>query len=223
LVIAFLFKRIGTISGTPTAAGTATVQVTAKDASGKARTDEFTVTIEASSTPVDAKPTAVALTGTIVSSLAEDTVTTNSVKIADIAVTDDGQGTYALGVSGADASFFEIVDGGAGNDVISAGGTTRDDSTSTQDILDGGPGINILNGHAGNDYYVLRLDATKPADGADPTDYDVVTNFNNNKTDRLNNREVDRLQVEQPEGATYIVDSNNNTQIIDANGNVIVR
>ena len=88
-----MFKRIGTISGTPSAAGTATVQVTAKDASGKARTDEFTVTIEASSTPVDAKPTAVALTGTIVSSLAEDTVTTNSVKIADIAVTDDGQGT----------------------------------------------------------------------------------------------------------------------------------
>ena len=70
--------------------------MTAKDASGKARTDEFTVTIDASSTPVDAKPTAVALTGTIVSSLAEDTVTTNSVKIADIAVTDDGQGTYAL-------------------------------------------------------------------------------------------------------------------------------
>lgn len=53
-----MFKRIGTISGTPSAAGTATVQVTAKDASGKARTDEFTVTIEASSTPVDAKPTA---------------------------------------------------------------------------------------------------------------------------------------------------------------------
>ena len=88
-----MFKRIGTISGTPSAAGTATVQVTAKDANGKARTDEFTVTIEASSTPVDAKPTAVALTGTIVSSLAEDTVTTNSVKIAVIAVTDDGQGT----------------------------------------------------------------------------------------------------------------------------------
>jgi hypothetical protein len=56
-------------------------------------------------------PTAVTLTP-VVTSLAENADTATRIKIADIAVTDDGLGTNVLGLTGADAALFEI-DAGA--------------------------------------------------------------------------------------------------------------
>ncbi|MDA0184079.1 SdiA-regulated domain-containing protein [Solirubrobacter phytolaccae] len=52
----------------------------------------------------NAAPTAVALTNTVTSVSS----TATRVKVADVTVTDDGQGTNVLGVTGADASFFEL-------------------------------------------------------------------------------------------------------------------
>ena len=53
-------------------------------------------------------PTAVALTNKV-DSLSEDADTTSATKIADIVVTDDGEGTNTLSVSGTDAASFEVV------------------------------------------------------------------------------------------------------------------
>ena len=53
-------------------------------------------------------PTAVTLSNTV-STIAEDASTASRVKVADIAVTDDGRGTNSLALSGADASKFELV------------------------------------------------------------------------------------------------------------------
>jgi len=57
--------------------------------------------------PVNAAPTAIALTNTV-TTLAENTSTTTRIKVADISVTDDGLGTNVLSLSGADASLFEL-------------------------------------------------------------------------------------------------------------------
>ena len=43
--------------------------------------------------------------------LAEDTDTSTRIKVADIVITDDGLGTSALSLSGADAALFEVVGG----------------------------------------------------------------------------------------------------------------
>lgn len=55
-------------------------------------------------------PTKVALNGAL-SSITEGVTTSARIKVADIAVTDDGEGANALSVTGADSAFFEIVDG----------------------------------------------------------------------------------------------------------------
>ena len=53
-------------------------------------------------------PTAVALNNTV-TSIAEVTPTTSAIKVADITVTDDGQGTNSLNISGTDAIYFQIT------------------------------------------------------------------------------------------------------------------
>ena len=53
-------------------------------------------------------PTAITLTN-VVSTLPETTSTATRIKLADIGVTDDGVGTNALGLAGANAALFEIV------------------------------------------------------------------------------------------------------------------
>ena len=53
-------------------------------------------------------PTAIALTNTT-NSVLENSNTTSAVKISDILVTDDGLGTNNISLSGADASFFQII------------------------------------------------------------------------------------------------------------------
>jgi hypothetical protein len=52
-------------------------------------------------------PTAVNLANTV-TTLAENTSTVTRIKVADISVTDDAQGTNVLSLSGTDTSFFEI-------------------------------------------------------------------------------------------------------------------
>ncbi|WP_243033349.1 hypothetical protein, partial [Vibrio cincinnatiensis] len=42
-------------------------------------------------------------------SLAENTDTTNPLKVADIAITDDGLGSNDISLSGIDAAFFEVI------------------------------------------------------------------------------------------------------------------
>jgi uncharacterized protein YjiK len=63
--------------------------------------------VYAPSTGANQAPTAVALTNQV-TSIAEGTSTATRVKVADVAVTDDGVGTNNLSVTGADAAFFEL-------------------------------------------------------------------------------------------------------------------
>ncbi|MFB2892388.1 SdiA-regulated domain-containing protein [Aerosakkonemataceae cyanobacterium BLCC-F50] len=56
---------------------------------------------------VNQAPTAVSLANTL-TSVVENTSSATRLKVADISVTDDGLGTNVLGLSGTDASFFEI-------------------------------------------------------------------------------------------------------------------
>jgi VCBS repeat-containing protein len=59
------------------------------------------------STSPNAAPTAVSLTNPL-GSILENTDTTARIKVADIAITDDGQGTNHLSLTGADAALFEV-------------------------------------------------------------------------------------------------------------------
>jgi uncharacterized protein YjiK len=63
--------------------------------------------VYAPSTATNQAPTAVALTHQV-TSVAENTSTVSRLKVADVAVTDDGLGTNNLTVSGPDASSFEV-------------------------------------------------------------------------------------------------------------------
>lgn len=93
---------------------------------GLSRTDYFNfipghqVTVAA---PTNNPPT-VSLTNAI--SLPENTDTTSSVKVADIVITDDGQGTNTLGLSGPDAASFVIING---NELHVKSGTSLDFET----------------------------------------------------------------------------------------------
>ncbi len=62
-------------------------------------------------TDVNEVPTAIVLQNTT-TSLQENTSTVTATKVADIVVTDDALGTNTFSLSGADASSFEIVNGG---------------------------------------------------------------------------------------------------------------
>ncbi|MBD2303749.1 Ig-like domain-containing protein [Nostoc sp. FACHB-190] len=57
--------------------------------------------------PANQAPTAVTFNNTV-TSINENTNTTNRIKVADISITDDGRGTNNLSLTGTDASFFEI-------------------------------------------------------------------------------------------------------------------
>ena len=70
--------------------------------------DDFEA-LSISITDVNAAPT-LALAGTI-TSLAENIDTSSRVKVADITISDDGEGSNGLGLSGDDAALFEIFDG----------------------------------------------------------------------------------------------------------------
>ncbi len=83
--------------------------------------------------PNDTAPT-VALTNAVVS-IPEDTDLSTSVKVADIAVTDDGLSTVALALSGDDAGLFEIVDNGGALELhLSAGAALDFETNGTLDV-----------------------------------------------------------------------------------------
>ncbi len=80
--------------------GTATITILDNDASNMA-------------------PTAIALTNTV-ATISEAANTASNIRVADITVTDDGQGTNTFGVTGTDAAFFTV----AGNSLYLKAGTT---------------------------------------------------------------------------------------------------
>ena len=81
---------------------------------------------------VNGAPTAVTLTPAVLA-LPEDVDTAaGSVKVADIAVTDDGIGTNDLTVTGADSALFEIVDGAAGPELHLVQGAALDFEAAAQ-------------------------------------------------------------------------------------------
>ncbi|BDI15504.1 hypothetical protein ANSO36C_13060 [Nostoc cf. commune SO-36] len=71
-------------------------------------------------------PVAVSLANTV-TSLSESTSTATPLKVANIIVSDDALGTNTLGLTGADANFFEIT----GNALFLKAGTTLDFETKT--------------------------------------------------------------------------------------------
>ncbi len=88
-------------------APTHTIMVKVTDAHGASRTESLLIHV----TDVNEAPSAVhvfADDGTGSSTIAEDASTAAHVKVATIAVIDDGGGTNVLSLTGADQSFFEI-------------------------------------------------------------------------------------------------------------------
>ena len=63
--------------------------------------------IDLNEAPINNPPTAVILSNTV-TALAENSNTAGGIKVADISITDDGQGTNVLSLSGTDATSFEI-------------------------------------------------------------------------------------------------------------------
>ncbi|MDX2287194.1 MAG: malectin domain-containing carbohydrate-binding protein, partial [Hyphomicrobiaceae bacterium] len=96
----------------------------AADVTFVAQLDSLTI-IEGDGTvaPVNQAPTAVTLTN-VVTGIAESTSV--ATKVADIVVTDDGQGTNVLALTGADAGLFEIV----GTQLFLKAGQTLDATTN---------------------------------------------------------------------------------------------
>ncbi|OYW78120.1 MAG: hypothetical protein B7Z37_01215 [Verrucomicrobia bacterium 12-59-8] len=85
-----------------------------------------TATVTITDNDVNLPPTAVALGNTVIS-LPDDTSTASNVRVADITVTDDGQGTNTLGLTGTDASFFQIT----GSSLYLKSGTTLNAATKS--------------------------------------------------------------------------------------------
>lgn len=105
-----LYLKAGTALDFETKASYA-VAVTVDDPDQGGTPDATSATYTLAVADVNEAPTAVVLTNTTVA-IDENTATASHVKVADIAVTDDALGTNTLGLTGADAAFFEI-DGGA--------------------------------------------------------------------------------------------------------------
>ncbi len=82
-------------------------------------------------TDVNEAPTAVTLDNQV-TSIAENTDTTSSTKVADISVTDDALGTNDLSLTGADADKFEIVDNGGSFELHLKAGVTLDHEADGQ-------------------------------------------------------------------------------------------
>jgi uncharacterized protein YjiK/2',3'-cyclic-nucleotide 2'-phosphodiesterase (5'-nucleotidase family) len=82
--------------------------------------------VYAPSVAANKAPTALALNNKL-TSIVENTSTATSIKVADIAVTDDALGTNILSLTGADAGFFEVT----GNVLSIKAGTKLDFETKT--------------------------------------------------------------------------------------------
>ncbi|MEB3119729.1 MAG: phytase, partial [Snowella sp.] len=82
--------------------------------------------IDLNEAPINNPPTAVVLSNKV-TELAENTNTAGGIKVAGISITDDGQGTNVLSLSGADATSFEIR-----NDELFFIGNSPDFETKTK-------------------------------------------------------------------------------------------
>ncbi|BAY07756.1 SdiA-regulated domain-containing protein [Calothrix sp. NIES-2098] len=103
-------------------------------------------------------PTAIALKNQV-NAIAENTSTTTRIKVADIAITDDGLGTNNLTVTGSDANFFEVDSTG----LYIKAGTVLDYETKTS--------------------YSININVDDPSVGSNP---DVSTPYTLNITDVVN-------------------------------------
>ena len=92
------------------------ISITATDAVGASRLETMTLTT------LDPNTAPVLSVTTIANSAFENTVLNSALRVASIAVSDDGFGTNALSLSGADAALFELV----GNDLYLRAGTVLD-------------------------------------------------------------------------------------------------
>jgi ELWxxDGT repeat protein/predicted outer membrane repeat protein len=98
------------------------IRVESTDSGGLSVAKNFTITV----TDVN-EPPSVSLTNTT-TTLAENTDTTGRIKVADIVVSDDGQGMNVLSLAGADAAMFELE----GNTLYLRAGTLLDYQTNRQ-------------------------------------------------------------------------------------------
>ena len=94
-------------------------------------TPDATQSFSLSVTDENEAPTAVSLDNQV-TSIAENTDTSSSTKVADISVTDDALGTNDLSLSGADADKFEIVDNGGSFELHLKAGVTLDHEADDQ-------------------------------------------------------------------------------------------
>ncbi|MDB9527400.1 PQQ-dependent sugar dehydrogenase [Oscillatoria sp. CS-180] len=125
-----LFLRAGTILDAD-ANASLDVEVQVDDAS-VGTTPDGTAALAISVTAASGNQVPSVVLNNSLTSLAEDTDLTTALKVADIVVTDDGQGTNVLSLTGADESLFEIM----GTELFLKAGTTLDATTnSSLDIL----------------------------------------------------------------------------------------
>ncbi|MDZ8054512.1 MAG: SdiA-regulated domain-containing protein [Aulosira sp. ZfuVER01] len=103
-------------------------------------------------------PTAIALKNQV-NAIAENTSTTTRIKVADIAITDDGLGSNNLTVTGSDANFFEVDSTG----LYIKAGTVLDYETKTS--------------------YSININVDDPTVGSNP---DATTPYTLNVTDVVN-------------------------------------
>ena len=94
-------------------------------------TPDATQSFSLSVTDENEAPTAVTLDNQV-TSIAENTDTSSSTKVADISVTDDALGTNDLSLTGADADKFEIVDNGGSFELHLKAGVTLDHEADDQ-------------------------------------------------------------------------------------------
>ena len=82
-------------------------QITVRVSDGELTTDKaITVSVQ----DVNAAPTDVAITGAT-TAIDENTSTASAISLGTVSITDDGEGTNSVTLTGADAASFEIVDG----------------------------------------------------------------------------------------------------------------
>ena len=120
-----LFLKAGTVLDFETKASY-DVAVTVDDVSIGGTPDATSSTFTLAITDGNDAPTALTVTG-IVPDLSEITSTASAVKVADIAITDDGLGTNVLSLAGVDAAHFEII----GNELFLKAGTSLDFETKS--------------------------------------------------------------------------------------------
>ena len=124
----FFFNSDGSFTYTPTPEFSGTDSFTYVANDGMDDSDETTVTLTINN--INYPPT-IALANTI-TSLSESTNTAAPIKVADIILTDDGDGTNTFTMSGADAGFFQVVSVSNVHELYLQAGALLDYESQTQ-------------------------------------------------------------------------------------------